>query len=225
MGQGPSAGNPKLYELLFNPDVTGSGDNLIVLNFDIMSFDWNDDVNSWLYLEEALVEEVMLTSPTEIQRFDFTGGTDGWQHSGQIPPYDASQSSSGGSNLGLTALGSTNCFGFWFSPDVAIENGKYYRTIFDVGSLAAASDDTVQFRLRTNQKGSWQAWERIVNSNNNQSPPPMKLYHLIFDPDVTGSGDANAVFSFDIMSFDINDDADKWIYCESVVLEEVIINP
>jgi hypothetical protein len=48
---------------VFDPDVTGSGDTHVVWNFDIMSFDWTDDANSWLYLETAILEQVSFGTP------------------------------------------------------------------------------------------------------------------------------------------------------------------
>ncbi|MCD6385331.1 hypothetical protein J7M23_06095, partial [Candidatus Sumerlaeota bacterium] len=88
-------------------------------------------------------------------------------------------------------------------------------------------DDVVQFRLRVNQKGSWQGWNRVVNSYNQQSPSASewKTYDVIFSPNVTGTSDNLAVFSFDIMSFDPNDDVASWLFIESVQLDEISISP
>jgi hypothetical protein len=118
-----------------------------------------------------------------------------------------------------------NCFSYWFSPDITIENFQTYRAQYTVNSSSTDADSTVQFRLRVNQKGSWQAWDRVVVSNNNQAPPPMRNYSVIFDPNVTGTEDDTTVFSFDIMSFDPNDDLYSGIYLESMALQEVIIRP
>ena len=56
----PSAGNPRVYTLVFEPVVTGPSDNAVVFSFDIMSFDEKDDVNSWIYLNEVVAEEVTI---------------------------------------------------------------------------------------------------------------------------------------------------------------------
>ena len=55
---GPSNAAAKFYEVVMDPQVTGITDNLAVLSFDILSFDINDNVNSWLYLESVTVHEV-----------------------------------------------------------------------------------------------------------------------------------------------------------------------
>lgn len=52
IGHTPSAGNPKIYNLYFDPVVKGiNDDHLVIFAFDIMSFNISDDANSWLYLE------------------------------------------------------------------------------------------------------------------------------------------------------------------------------
>jgi len=88
-------------------------------------------------------------------------------------------------------------------------------------------DDAVQLRLRVNQKASWQAWDRVVNSHNQQAPASTdwKTYDVIFNPNVTGSTDNFGALSFDIMSFDSNDDANSWLYLENALVEEVMITP
>ncbi len=64
LGQAPSAGNPKTYNLYFAPVVTGiNNDHLVIFSFDLTSFDVTDDANSSLYLEELLIEEIELQVP------------------------------------------------------------------------------------------------------------------------------------------------------------------
>ena len=43
--------------------------------------------------------------------------------------------------------------------------------------------------------------------------------------DVTATEDANAVFSFDLMSFAWDDDTSSWLFLESFVIEELTLNP
>ena len=216
-----------MYELLFDPDITGDGDDHFVMSFDVMSFDPGDDALSWLYLEEMLVEKVFLADKAVILSYDFDAGTEGWQFQGSVPPYDVPLSAEGSSVLGLNPNGSANCFSYWFSPDVALIHGKTYRSWYEVGSYATDPDMTVQFRLRINQKGSWQSWDRVVNSNNGQAPaePVTKFYPVMFSPNVTDTDDAAAVFSFDMMSFDPGDDTSSWLYLDAMILEEVVIEP
>jgi hypothetical protein len=194
---------------------------MAVLSFDIMSFSWSDDTSSVLYIEEVMIEGIIMGSATPLVQHEFTGTEDGWTFAGPIPGFDEPMSASGGTSLGLMANASQNSFSYWMSPDLTISDGTLYRARFEVGSLATDADLSVQFRLRTNQKGSWQAWDRIVSSFNQQAPPPTFIYYVIFDPTVTGTGDDLAVFSFDIMSFDWNDDATAWLFLESFALDEL----
>ena len=121
---------------------------------------------------------------------------------------------------------SRNCFSYWVSPGNSIEDAKVYRARFEMKSSVTNPDDAVQFRLRVNQLGSWQAWDRGVNSNMGQAPSTVsKTYDVIFDPNVTDTTDNAAIFSFDIMSFDAGDDVSSWLYLESAILEEITISP
>ncbi|MCD6385843.1 hypothetical protein J7M23_08715, partial [Candidatus Sumerlaeota bacterium] len=225
--QAPTQGNPKWYDLYFNPLVTGQGDDLLVFAFDIMSFDPNDDINSWVYLEELAVDKVELTTDSQVLSYEFTTGSEGWGFQGQVPPFDEPTTTSTGGHLGLNPEGSLNCFSYWFSPDTSIEDEQVYRALFTVSSSVTNADDAVQFRLRINQSGSWQEWERVVNSYNLQAPSATdwKTYDVIFDPNVTGTSDNIAVFSFDIMSFDQFDDENSWLYLENMSLEKVSVSP
>ena len=83
-------------------------------------------------------------------------------------------------------------------------------------------DSAVQFRLRVNQRGSWTAWERVVNSNLGNAPSSgnPRDYYLYFDPRVTGAGDDVVIFSFDILSFDANDDTSSWLLLDELMVEE-----
>ncbi|MCD6384742.1 hypothetical protein J7M23_03095, partial [Candidatus Sumerlaeota bacterium] len=223
----PSASNPEDYDVFFNPVLTGTDDNQVVFCFDIMSFDSTADTSSWLYLEELIVDECGVSTSTEVMHYDFTGGNEGWQFAGAIPPYDVPINSSANAHLGLSPDGSTNCFSYWYSPDIGIEDGKVYRARFEMSSDVTEPDSAVQFRLRVNQKSSWQGWNRVVNSYNQQSPSASawKIYDVIFNPNVTGTSDNLAVFSFDILSFDPADAITSWLYLESVELEEISISP
>ena len=54
-------GVTKDYYVFFNPGVTGVADALGALAFDIISFDFNDDTNSWITLDSVQIDEVTLT--------------------------------------------------------------------------------------------------------------------------------------------------------------------
>lgn len=161
-------------------------------------------------------------------RYTFDSGTEGWTFSGAIRGFEAPQTSSENGSLGLTPAGSTNCFGYWFSPDVQIEDGRTYRVSWTVESSSTDPERTLQFRLRVNQKGAGISWERTHSSINNHQMPSVgnpKTYNLVFEPEVDGPSSNVVVFSFDVMSFDPNDDVTSWIYLKELVLEEVAVNP
>ena len=150
-----------------------------------------------------------------------------WAFAGEIPPYDEPITSVDGGHLGLCPDGSTYCFSYWLSPEVPIQDGTVYRSRWEVGSSSTESDMSVQFRLRTNQTGTWAAWDRVVNSNLGQAPSmsETKFYDILFDSHVTGTTDENILFSFDILSFDPEDDVTSWLYLQSVVVQEITISP
>ncbi len=162
-----------------------------------------------------------------LPHYTFDSGTDGWTFTGGILGFTIPSSTVSGGHIGLTAAGSNNCFGYWTSPYVTISNGKNYRSRWLVSSSTTDPNQTVQFRLRLNQPGTWAAWERVINSNLGMAPSSSshKLYNLLFDPVVTGSSDDKVNFSFDILSFDPMDDENSWIYLEEFLLEEVTVTP
>ncbi len=172
-------------------------------------------------------EPTLTPSPTPtpaLPHFTFEEGEEGWTFSGKISPFDEAAGNWEIGHLTLNALGSTNCFGYWFSPDVAVEGGKLYCARWTVGSDASEPDKTVSFRLRINQRGSWAGWDRVVNSYLEQAPSAgnPKTYNLYFDPVVTGVNDDHLViFSFDLTSFEISDDANSWLYLEELVVEDL----
>ncbi|MCX7766175.1 MAG: hypothetical protein N2246_05655, partial [Candidatus Sumerlaeia bacterium] len=123
---------------------------------------------------------------------------------------------------------SVNCFSYWFSPNVQIENNKLYRVYWEVESSVINPDDAVQFRLRINQRESWSAWNRIVNSFLQNAPAAgnPKDYDVIFNPVVAGIGlDNQIVLSFDIMSFAPDDDVYSLLLLNSVRVAEIKLKP
>ncbi|MCX7765490.1 MAG: hypothetical protein N2246_02135 [Candidatus Sumerlaeia bacterium] len=225
LANAPAVDNSKLYDLYFKPRVTGTEDNRVIFSFDIASFAWEDDANAWSLLEELVMEEIGLTPGTEVQRYDFTTGSDGWVFQNTIPPFDPAVSGMAPGLIGLSPAGSVNCFSYWWSPEVAVSANKIYRVWWQVGSTASNADDAVQFRLRINQKGAWSAWNRIVNSYllNAPSASETKTYEQLVDPRVSNADDNKLLFSFDIMSFDFNDDESSWLFLDAISVEEIIL--
>ena len=68
-------------------------------------------------------------------------------------------------------------------------------------------------------------WSRVVNSQHFQAAEETKprCYNVFFEPRVTGGGDENVVLSFDIMSFNWDDDLDSWLYIDKMMIDELLI--
>lgn len=223
MQQAPALTASIWYDVYCSPVVNESSVANLECDFDIMSFSWDDDYFSWLFLEEIVVSESAISQATLVEDYDLTDGAVGWTFAGKIGLFDEPLSSSGTTGLGLSPDGSSNAFSYWLSPDIPIDDGVMYRTRFEIGSSVTMPNNAVQFRTRINQKGSWQGWERVVSSNYEQSPAAgsSKTYDIFFDPDITGTSDSNTVFSFDILSFEPTDDINSWLYLSSIRLEEM----
>lgn len=155
-------------------------------------------------------------------QYTFEQDEEGWQFADEIPPFDMPWRTNLPGKLGLSPGGSSNCFSYWFSPEVRVQNGKLYRSRWRVGSSASHPDTTVQFGLRINQKGAWTGWGRVVTSNLANAPASgnSQEYFIFFNPVVTGTYDDVVVFSFDIRSFAPEDDVNSWVYLEELMVDE-----
>jgi len=191
-----------------------------------MSLDDANDVTSWIYLDEVSVVETGVADSSALMEYTFETGDEGWQLR-EVPPLDLPISSVSGGFLGLSPNGSTDCFGFFCSPEVAIEHGKVYAVEFQVGSSVTDADEAVHFRLRVNQKGSWQAWEHMIESFNQLSPTSIetKPYRVLFAPKLIWAGDTTVLCSFDLMSFTSDNDTFSWLYLDSVSFKELLLSP
>lgn len=219
----PSSSSWKDYDLYFDPLCLGSDDDTFILNFDLLSFDSSDNINSGVLLEHLVIDEVEITSSTQIVIHDFEGTPDGWVFRGVVPPFDVPVTSYDGSGLAMSPAGSTYSFSYWLGPDIPAFQGTMYRILWDVQTTVSDPDDAIQFRLRVNQRQSWAAWERIVNSNNSHAPSitQAKTYNVIVNPVTTDP----LIFNFDCISFDFFDDYNSWLYLHDVTLESVEIQP
>ncbi len=226
LSRAPSYAQSKQYDILFHPRVQGSEDDTIQCAFDLLSFSWDDDLYSSVRLDELEVEEVTMTPGATVAEFDFATDSDGWTFTGTIPPFDTAITSVEPGHIGISANGSTNCFGYWESPGVTIEDGNYYRTRFTVGTSVTDPDNAIQCRLRTTQQGSFHSWSRTVNSNlqNSPSATQSRTYSVVSSPVVVGSSDNTFTLTYDIASFDSSDDTTSWLYLENAIIEEVTIS-
>lgn len=167
-------------------------------------------------------------TPAPVAHFTFDSGAEGWQFAGTIPPFTQPATTIAGGVLGLSPAGSNNSFSYWYSPPIQLladsKNSTIYRSTWSIGSTATEPNKTVQFRLRVNQQGAWSAWDRVVNSYLSIAPllNISKNYTVFFEPSITGTNNDNtALFSFDILSFDITDDMNSWIFIDELMVDKV----
>ncbi len=159
--------------------------------------------------------------------FNFDPGAEGWVYSGAIIPFDPPAQTSSGGHLGLSPSGSSYCFGFWDSPEIVVNNGVTYKAEFSVASSLSTGELVPQCRLRANQENSYGSATREVISGGDGGGAPVttpRTYDLLFTPLLSGA-DGTVTLSFDILNFDPFDDANAWIYLESVTIEEVSVTP
>lgn len=217
----PGMDADKTYNLFFCP--RSQGNDRITVSFDILSFDPTDDLNSWIYLDEVTLQECKIApigNPSIA--YSFSTGNEGWQFAGSIGTYDTPLYTDSDGHLGLSPNGSANCFSYWMSPIETIDPKHSYCTIWEVASSATNPVQTVDFRLRVNQEEVWRYWEFGTSTNGQDNPyagNPLK-YELIFVPEETINPE-RVCFSFDIMSFDPNNNLNSWIYLESFEMEPI----
>ena len=220
----PSAGNNKNYDVFFNPVVGAKQDEYMVFSFDIMSFDWRDDTLSYIFLDQLEIDEVNVSAGTELVRYEFDTGVEGWLFEGAVITFDEPTSAVLPGKLGLSPDGSSNCFSYFWSPDIPIEDGQAYRVFWEVESSVTDPDMAVDFRLRANQRKAWQAWNRNVTSRLGIAPSSgnIKTYDVILIPEVKPTFDEDQlVINFDIISFDWCNDMDSWLYMHAAEVREV----
>ncbi len=226
----PHLGVNKDYDLYIAPTakpvVTSKVGPSLLLSFDIMSFNPDDDCNCYVFLDEIVVQEVGWMDPAVMTYWTFGTGSEGWQFKGGIPGFDQAGYDSSGGQLTLNPLGSANCFSYWLSPDVSVEQDKVYICQFVMSSSVASSWDAVQFRMRVNQPSNWQAWEHIIPSTTIYSPVSGsdKSYDLVFAP-LMGTLSDNVQLCFDIMSFNPDDNTNSSLYLKAAAVLRPDVSP
>jgi hypothetical protein len=229
-GVGPSAGNSKDYDVFIAPtgfaesikDITGPE---MGLAFDITSFDMTDDCECYMFLDEVVVQQVGWSNPLLVNNWTFDSGAEGWEFQGAIPGFDTAGYASDCGMLTLNPLGSSNCFSYWKSPDITVEQGKVYECVFLMKGSEISSTDTVGLRMRVNQLSNWLAWETSVPSGS-YSPVAgyLKLYRLLFAPRMTTPTDTIQI-AFDILSFDPNANCNSSLYLHHAELKSWDVSP
>ncbi len=159
--------------------------------------------------------------------FNFDTGAEGWVSSDAIIPFDPPAQTSAGGHLGLSPAGSSFCFGFWDSPELVVKNGVTYKATFFLASSLTTASLVPTCRLRANQMNWYGSSTREVISGGDGGGAPVtapRSYEILFTPLLSGA-EGTVTLSFDILNFDPFDDANAWIYLESVTIEEVSVMP
>lgn len=224
-GAAPTQSMPKDYTVFITP----RSDEKFVdiqLAFDSLSFDIHDDPSAWLFLEQVILDEVpsITAIPDGLPHYTFASGADCWQFKGKIELFDEPNTSASDGRLGLNPGGSTNCFSYWYSPGINVDGGKLYRARCTVSSSQTDPDRVPAFRLRAYQQETALSSITYVDSNQRVAPTfsnPVD-YDVYISPLPTGLSETLEL-SFDILSFNPQDDADAWVYLEEVILDEVSI--
>lgn len=190
----------------------GNGENYYLSTYNGQSPLSNVDTELWTPISNVIAS------------YSFDVDAEGWQFVGTISPYDSPATGWSPGAISLSPQGSSNCFSFWKSPTVEIEQNKIYRVRWTVGSTATNSDESVDFRLRVNQLGNWRAWETLIYSTSSAAPSASesKTYDLVIIPQMDTPTD-NIELSFDILGFDVSNDLNSWLNLEEVSVERVQI--
>jgi hypothetical protein len=219
-------GSTKSVELFMLPELQATSGTMAV-NLDLTSFNPQDDLSSWIYLENVRLDIITVTSSsTELVRFTFDTGAEGWQYAGKIAGFDKPSSAVVSGHLGLSPAGSAHCFSYWNSPAISLAPGKIYQVCWTVESDVSDPNRAPEIRLRANQPSTWRSWETGVPSCGGISPSSgsPKTFGMIIQPD----GDAatqTLYLSFDLLNFDPADEAHGWVYLDGVAIREVTIAP
>lgn len=163
------------------------------------------------------------TSPRAL--FDFETGMQGWNFASRIALFNEPMSAWKEGLLRLSPAGSANCFSYWGSPEVYVDQGKTYRVRWTVSSSIGNPDEALDFRLRANELGNWRFWTTSITSLNDAAPTTQtKTYDLIILPETESTTDS-VVLSFDLMGFNTQNDLQSWLYLDQVRLDEVSTTP
>lgn len=219
----------KTYDLIVMPETESPTDSL-ALSFDLMGFDPQNDLQSWLYLDEIHIDEVNIAPSTPeviVAHYTFDGVPDGWEFQGKIGDFDEPRHIILINRLGLSPYHSSYCFSYWLSPEIEIQKDKVYLVRWQVSSGVSDPDQVVDFRLRCNQTSNQRTWDTgTLFSLGDAYPTGMepKTYELIISPQMSTPSDTIRL-SFDIMSFDASNDLSSYIYLEDVTVQEYLILP
>ena len=184
------------------------------------------EANQELNMGDVLLvaESTLLPAETD---FYFDEGPEGWVFTSFPETYDVPEKTDKNGHLGLSAGGQTHCFGYWESPFIAFQSGKTYRATFILTSDQDSPENVPTARIRINSGNNQRIAFLSINSTGDGDSSPTKeplACHLVFTPPVSASSQGFTI-NFDLANIGTGDNANAWIYLESVELEAVYVTP
>lgn len=213
------------YSVVFSP---GPNTKRARLAFDLLNFDPHDDLSGDLVLESATVTRRNpedLAGRTLLRRYTFDADPEGWTSHASAAFEPPSFGTKPGA-LVATGAGGANTFGFWNSPEIAVENDSLLMATFTVESdIAAANRATVpQFRLRLNERSLHAASVFAVESRGDADRSPAigepQRYVVFFRPPASLAGQLLSA-SFDFLNFDPSDNPAATLTLDQVDIETI----
>ncbi len=160
------------------------------------------------------------------KEWDYEDGAQGWMFSGKVNDFSELFPLETSGTLGLLCSTNVNSFGFWYSPDDAVEaildDRMLYRATFEIASDQDKAV-TPSFRVRWNALNQQQgdALQIISNDGGDAMPGPEgQKYNLFFRPqhDATAPANQNGTLAFDMINFNDTDSTEALVTLRSVEL-------
>jgi len=228
-GANSPTGDATDYDIYFVPfqgpavdenDVAG-----IIASFDLMHFEEADDLNTTIYLDELEIERIPLHfidhEFAPVTTYTFETDEEGWttEYSAEFDKPDFVYM---GGRLVLQAHNSTNTFGYWWSPTIAVEEDRIYRLRCKVESDAVLQSETPDIRIRLNamnyQSAATLKMESIGDGGCSPCIGASATYDLYFAPPNSAQSDGMTA-SFDMLNFYPDNRSDGKLLLDQAVVE------
>ncbi len=219
----------KSYDVYFNPfqgpGVQESAVGGLIASFDITHFEWSDDAQVDVYMDEIEIDRLPLSfldgefdNPVE---YTFESDEEGWVTE-TSPQYDAPLFSYFNGSLTMQAQNNTNTFGYWCSPTLAVVDDRVYRMRCLVGSNAAQPTESPDFRIRLTALDYQSAAGIGVYSSGDGECAPSSgveaVYTLYYKP-APGTSSSGMVATFDMLNFSYENNPTGLLYLDNVIVD------
>ncbi len=164
--------------------------------------------------------------------WDFEDGAQGWRFSGKIGDFSELFPEDINGVLSLTCFNNVDSFGFWYSPDDAVEDIADDQMLYRASFVIAADQEkavTPSFRVRWNALNQKQGNALQIISNDEGDAMPgetPKQYDLFFRPqhEATAPENNTGTLAFDMINFNENDATTATVTLEYVELNRANVN-